>query len=281
MKKIGFVDYFFGNWHSMNYPVWMAEICEKEGYEFTASYAWAELDTSPVNGVKIDDWCEKFAAERCTSLEELCERSDVIIIMAPGAPEKHLQYAETVLRYGKPTFVDKTFAENLASAEKMFALAAAHGTPLFSSSALRYAPELEYCEGCRQVMTTGNGASLEEYIVHQIEMVVRKLGVGAAELCLMETGIQKTVHIRYSDDRAAMMHYAPTYLPFGIHMFGGDTKGLFFRIESEYFKSLTADILHFWDSGISPVPAQPTIEAIRIRDGVLHASAQPGQWIRL
>ena len=93
MKQIGFVDYYISEWHANNYPAWFQEAAEKLGVEYQVAYAWAEKDISPVDGVSTDEWCEKMGVERCHSLAELCEKSDVIVILAPSNPEKHLEYA--------------------------------------------------------------------------------------------------------------------------------------------------------------------------------------------
>jgi len=154
-KKIGFVDYYLSEWHADNYPVWMHEITK----DYDVAYGWAELDISPVSGKSTDDWCAAFVVMKCESIEELCEKSDVIVILAPSDPEKHLVYAERVLPFGKPTYIDKTFAPDLDTAKKIFAIAEKHETPLFSSSALRYASELDDVDGCTHVSTTGGGSN--------------------------------------------------------------------------------------------------------------------------
>jgi hypothetical protein len=46
------------------------------------------------------------------------------------------------LKSGKLVYVDKTFAPDKATAERIFAIADAHGTKCYSSSALRFATEL-------------------------------------------------------------------------------------------------------------------------------------------
>ena len=110
MKTIGFVDYYISEWHANNYPAWIKEAAEKLGVDYAVSYAWAEEYVSPVDKRNTDEWCRDFGVERCESIAELCEKSDFIIVLAPSNPEKHLAYASEVLKYGKRTYVDKTFA---------------------------------------------------------------------------------------------------------------------------------------------------------------------------
>ena len=109
MKKIGFVDYYISEWHANNYPAWIKEVCQKMGAQYQIAYAWAELDVSPEDNISTAEWCAKYGIERCMTLKELCEKSDCILVLAPSNPEKHLAYAEEVLKYGKRTYIDKTF----------------------------------------------------------------------------------------------------------------------------------------------------------------------------
>jgi hypothetical protein len=45
---------------------------------------------------------------------------------APSTPETHLELCQAVLPFGKATYVDKTFAPDLATAREIFALADQH-----------------------------------------------------------------------------------------------------------------------------------------------------------
>ena len=116
MKKIGFIDCYLSNWHANNYPAWIRESCEERGLEYELAYAWAEVEVSPRDNKTTDQWCAENNVVRCNSIEEICEKSDVLFILAPTNPEKHLEYAKIALKYGKRTYIDKTFAPNYAEA---------------------------------------------------------------------------------------------------------------------------------------------------------------------
>ncbi|MBQ8338916.1 MAG: Gfo/Idh/MocA family oxidoreductase [Clostridia bacterium] len=280
MRKIGFVDYYLSEWHANQYPAWIKAANELLGTDFAVSYAWAEQEISPVDGKSTAEWCEKYGAAACDSLEALCEKSDAILILAPSDPEKHLPYAETVLRYGKPTYIDKTFAPDAATAERIFALAEQHSTPLFSSSALRYASELALPFDCRCVATTGSGSSLAEYIVHQAEMVVKCLGVGAKALQVTDRlGTAVSLRITYGDDRAASMTFAPGGLPFTVYAEDADGKAVWHAIKSDFFQAMLCDILRFFTSKQAPVPPRETVEVMRLREAALKAVCAPGETV--
>ena len=281
MKKIGFVDYYISEWHANNYPLWIEEACRNAGADYKLAYAWAELDVSPKDGVSTAEWCEKYGAEKCETIEELCEKSDVIVVLAPSDPETHLRYAEKVLPYGKRTYIDKTFAPDFMVAKKIFDIAKKYNTPFFSTSALRYADELRGIEGCRQMMTTGSGASAEEYIIHQVEMIVKKLGFGADRIRAEKLGDQWIYRLEYADDRCALMTYAPRKLGFTVYMNDGAGNYMYTPVNSDFFKVLIADMVRFFEDGEVSFNTEETLEVMKIRNGVILAMQAPDTWIEL
>lgn len=120
MKTIGFVDYYVSEWHANNYVDWIRQANEKLGTDYVVKYVWAEKDVSSFDGRTTDQWCKDFGVEKCSSIEELCEKADNIMILAPSDPDTHLRFAEKVLKYGKNTYIDKTFAPNYETAKKIF-----------------------------------------------------------------------------------------------------------------------------------------------------------------
>lgn len=283
MKKIGFVDYYLSEWHANNYPAWIAEACARLGVEYRIAYAWAEEFVSPVDGRNTDEWCAQFGAERCETLAELCERSDVIVVLAPSNPETHLRFAEEVLRYGKPTYIDKTFAPDLATAKRIFALGEQYGTPFFSSSALRFATELDAYENCRQIFVTGSGATIEEYIIHMLEMAVKKLGAGAEKIKAERFGAQTLLHVAYGDDRCANLLFARS-LPYALYMSDGEPKGarpVYTQVQSKFFDGLIESMLRFFETGEICFDVTETLEVMKLREGAVLAERHMGEWIDL
>ena len=275
MKKIGFVDYYISEWHANSYPSWIAEANERMGLDYKLAYAWAEEYVSPYDGRSTDEWCEALGVERCMTISELCEKSDVIVILAPSNPEKHLGYAEEVFKYGKLTYVDKTFAPDLKTAQKIFLLAKEYGTTFFSTSALRYATELDGFVDSGRIFTTGGGSNLAEYIIHQVEMVVKLMGAGD-KIRASRRDEKLYFDISYKDGRSAAMTYSPE-LSFGV----GSRESECFNATSAFFVSLITDILRFFETGKTSFDTEQTLEAMRMRDGALLAAETIGEWIDL
>lgn len=280
MKTIGFVDYYISEWHANTYPQWIKEICERTGKEYSVRYAWAEKDVSPVDGRNTDEWCRAFGVEKCETLGELCRKSDYILVLAPSNPEKHLEYAKEVLTYGKNTYIDKTFAPDFATAKQIFDIAAQYGTKFFSTSALRYADEIVPLAGSRFVLTFGGGSNLEEYIIHQIEMVVSMIKEKAAYARVENQGNEYLCTVRFEHGARATMIFSPS-LGFSVCVTDGEGRSRCEKIRSDYFRHLLADILRFYEEGTVSFDGGQTLEVMKIREAVLRAKEQGGEWVKI
>ena len=278
MKKIGFVDYYIDEWHANNYPIWLKDICSAENKQFEVAYAWAECDKFTDSSLSTKEWCDKYGVQKCDTIEELCEKSDYIIILAPSDPDKHLGYVEKVFKYGKRTYVDKTFAPDYETAKKIFALGEKYGVTFFSSSALRYAEELEG-KKCQTIITTNGGGNYEEYIIHQIEMVVKTMGLGVKKARVIESGEQYFTTLEYADGRQANMIFAK-FITSNVYMKTVDFEG-YVELKSDFFSNLLKDILRFFETGKLSFDGKETLEVIKIRDAVIEAKGKSGEWITL
>lgn len=78
------------------------------------------------------------------SPEELLGKVDgVLLLDDTDGGARHAGLAEPFLKAGMPVFVDKPMTTEFADAQRLFATAAEHNAPLFSSSALRFPVELD------------------------------------------------------------------------------------------------------------------------------------------
>ncbi len=279
MKKIGFVDYYISEWHANNYPEWINEANKAMGEDFVIAYAWAEKDVSPVDGRTTDEWCKAFGVEKCATIEELCEKSDYILVLAPSDPDTHLRLAEKVLKYGKNTYIDKTFAPDYATAKKIFDLGEKYGTKFFSTSALRYADELKAHDGAKWVSVYGGGGNMEEYIIHQTEMVVKIMGTGAKRVRVDDKFNTDRIRVEYGDGRFAEMFFAQGL---GFSVTSGKESGecVHTDVVSPYFNNLIADILKFYVTGEQPFDGNQTLEVMKIREAVIKAKLS-GEWAEI
>lgn len=280
MVKIGFIDYFLDEWHANNYPKWFKAASEKLGEEFVVSYAWAELDAPPQGGKTTKEWCEEKGVKACATLEEVCEKSDVLVILSPDNAERHLDYAKVALPYGKRTYIDKTFAPDYATALRIFGIAREHNTPFFSSSALRYAEELKAVDAPDHMITTGGG-HLSNYMVHQAEMVVAKLGLGISSVTARKQGPVTLFSVDYENGKRATVLHAPAF-GFQISMAkeNGEVTPLT-PAASPFFAAMIADMARFFLDGKPSFDPDETLEVMKLIELCLRAEASPEKPVKM
>ena len=276
MKKIGFIDYRIDEWHANNYPGWIKDAAKELKLDDTVAYAYA-TENNP-DGRTTAQWCRDFGVEQCASIDEICQKSDVLLVLAPSNPETHLAFAKAVLPYGKPTYIDKTFAPDTQTALEIFAIADKHHTPLFSSSALRYATELEAFSDAKSILTCGGGSNAPEYIIHQAEMVIRLLKDAPIAFKAETQGTQILFRARFAHGASVSMVYARS-LPFGVCV--EDIRGEEKRavVQSDTFGGLIRDILRFYETGTPSFDRSETINVMKLREGVLKALQTPETWV--
>ena len=280
MKKIGFVDYYLSEWHANNYPAWMKEASEALCADYEVAYAWAELDVSPLDGKTTDDWCLAYGAQKCETLEELCEKSDVIVILAPSNPETHLGYAERVLKYGKKTYIDKTFAPDFETAKKIFELGEKYGAKFFSSSALRYSEALAGICGAVRVTTFGSGSNFDEYSIHQAEMVIATLKAEPRAVKVEAQGKQYIVSVRLDGGKEATMVYSPD-LPFALSWENADGARSYKPSGGTHFPNLIRDVINFFECGEVSFDTSETLLVMKLREAALKGTCRLGEWIEI
>ena len=275
MRKIGIIDYFIDEWHSNTYLSLFEKANEELGLDFKICYGWAELDTFP-GKLSTEEWCKKNGIEQCKTLEELCEKSDNILILAPANPETHLKYAETALSYGKNTYIDKTFAPDYESAKAIFELGKKYGTKFFSTSALRFTKETDDLSKVKSLQVWGAGRKLEEYVIHQIEMAVKIMDEKADTVRVFNRDKQANVIIEFGD-KVVGLNYSHSEATFGIDaQTDGEGLNLYRPItDGDYFYKLCRAILKFFDDGVEPFNPEQTLSVIAIRDAIIKGMNLP------
>jgi predicted dehydrogenase len=166
----------------------------------------------------------------------------------------------------------------------MFARAADHGTPLFSSSALRFAEELEGLRaevgGDRiHYFATGGPGAFATYAVHQLEMIVSILGPGARRVVHVGNAEVPLLVIDYGDGRRARLELVAG-TPFSAAAQFGAGKG--WRapaIGGGFFPRFMEGVLRFFDTGDAPVSSAETLEVMALIDAGKQALKQPDEWV--
>ncbi len=277
MKKIGFIDYYLNEWHANNYPTW---IDEATGGEMKVCYGYGKI-AHPVNGMTSEEWCRNMGVEYCATVEELVEKSDYLIVLSPDNPEMHWELCQEALKSGKPTYIDKTFAPDQKTAEAIFALAEEYGTPMWSSSALRFSDEImDIKQGSVDgIVSVGTGV-MDNYLIHQIEPIVTLMGPEAEKVMFVGTEATLPIVIRFKGGEVATATQMPG-APFALYLNFKDGTTRAIPETSGYFPTLLRSITEFFASEGKKIgaPKAETIAVIAIIETAIKAKETPGVWV--
>jgi len=201
MPNLVFIDHDIDNFHANTFAALLAE----GGSEFRLAGVFANRKDN------LAAWAEKHGIPAVEKLEDIALMADGVMVLAPSNPETHLDLCQKAFSLKKPTYVDKTFAPNLATARRIFDEADHAGVPVQTSSVLRYTEVQEYCQcnpqrAPRFVSTWAAGGNFNEYIIHPIEHVVSLLGPELTGISSQEIGGFQRVDLGFSQGRAASIH---------------------------------------------------------------------------
>jgi predicted dehydrogenase len=280
VKKIGFIDYYIDEWHANNYPTWIRD--SRLGKEFEVALAWDEIH--PDGRISLDEWCAREGVTKASSIEQVVAECDALVVLSPDNAERHEDLADLPLRSGKPVYIDKPIAPSLAAAQRLFDKAAAHGTTMMSSSALRFNEPLQTAlaetlagQKVNYVATEGPGV-FHIYAIHQIEMLVMALGTGATHVLQNGNGVAKQMLIRYADDRRASVTLAPG-MDFRVYAAYGEEQATIIPSMGDFFPRFIDDMLEFFKTGVTKIDPSETLEIAALIEAGQTALGTPDIWV--
>lgn len=277
MKKVGFIDYYLDEFHANNYVDWIKDLSKGE---LEVTYAWAKIDAP--KGMTTQQWCEKYKVERLSSIEEVVEKSDCLIVLSPDNPDMHEELCQLPLRSGKRVYIDKTFADDRATALRIFEIAEKNNTPCFSSSALRFAAEYQNIDKSKvQNIASWGPGPLDIYSIHQIEPIVGFMGPNVKRVQFIGTKEWPALLIEFADGRRANMSHHGWECPFSMSIDYNDRTSKVVTVQSEYFLAFVEQMVDFFMTGDVKVSHAETVAIISIRGAAIKAAKNPGEWIAI
>lgn len=278
MKTVGFIDYYLDEWHANNYPAWINE--QSKG-EFQVKYAYGKIDSPNADGLTNAQWAEKYAVTLLSSIDELIEKSDCIIVLAPDDPEVHYELSKDALKSGKPVFIDKTFAIKKDDAKNIFEIGEKYNSPCFSSSALRFSNVLKDIDrnGINTVVSIGCGEP-KNYLIHQLEPIASLMGTDAKRVMFIGNNILPAWLIQYDDNKTAEVHFVKSWCDYTLHINYTDTNQTI-KINDDFFFGLIESIIHMFKTGEIPVEHKCTVGIISILEACLKSQETPYEWLNV
>jgi len=246
---------------------------DEHGCKVVVGYSGGSPDI-PSSANRVDRFTSQlrddFGLEIVDTIEELCRKVDgVLLESVDGRP--HLRQARPVIEAGKPLFVDKPMAGNLADVIEIFRLAKKNNVSCWSSSSLRYSPaivELKEEDTAGEILgcDTYGPCSLEPhhpdlywYGVHGVEMLFAIMGPGCKSVRRVQTDDYEHVVGVWEGGRVGTFRGLKNGKKgYGFTVYG--TKGIIQGGKFGGYEPLVADIIKFFKTGRVPVPAEETIE---------------------
>jgi hypothetical protein len=221
--------------------------------------------------------------------EELLGRVDGVLIESQEGAA-HLPRARPFLEAGLPVFIDKPFANSVHDAREIARLAGRHGSPVFSSSSLRFTPELVSLladhEGLGEVhgadawtpaSTHPGNPGLFHYGIHGVETLYAVMGPGCHEVwCASESGGEVAMG-RWRDGRIGTLRgIRAGAAPFGVTVFAEKTVRTL-ALDTKYiYRELLRQIVAFFETGRPPIPLSHTVEIVAFIEAALHSANNDG-----
>jgi len=230
---------------------------------------------------------EKHGVKIYDTIEEVCAAVDAVLIESvDGRP--HLEQARIVIAAKKPLYIDKPVAGTLRDALEIFRLAEAAGVPLFTSSSLRFAKNTQAVRAgsLGRVLSaeTTSPAHLEErhpdlywYGVHGCESLFTVMGTGCETVERRTTTDGKIEVIgKWKGGRTGIFRESSTYAGKARGEKGEAPVGSF-----DGYAPLVVEIVKFFQTRKSPVPAEETIELFAFMEAADESKRQGGKPVSL
>lgn len=205
-------------------------------------------------------------------MEEMIGQVDGVII-ADDVTQRHQKRAFTFLEAGVPTFCDKPLSRDPKEAEELVKLARVSETKFMSSSALRFARELE--EARPQLDSIGDILTVHAigpnelifYGIHPCELAYTVLGPGAESVVNVgDDQGRNVVRVRWSDGRLLVLQVCMG-MGFGFEatFYGTAGRCLVQVSDAAYFyQNMLRAFVDLIETGEEAVPPEQTLEIIRI-----------------
>jgi len=228
-----------------------------------------DIESSVSRVPKYTEEVQKKGVEIVDSIDALLQRVDVVFLETnDGRP--HLEQVLPVLKANKPVFVDKPIAGSLVDAVAIFEAARKCGTPVFSSSSLRYTEGAQAIRGGSIGDVLGCDAyspspmepthpDLYWYGIHGVETLFTVMGTGCETVVRVHSEGTDVVVGRWSDGRLGSFRGIRS----GKSGYGGTafgSKGVQQIGPYGGYAPMLVEIIKFFRSGQLPVSEQETLE---------------------
>ena len=242
-----------------------------KGFRVVAAYPYGSK-TIQSSYERIPGYIEKVKAngvEITSSIADLLEKVDCVLLETNDG-RLHLEQAVEVFKSGKICYIDKPIGATLGDAIAIYEMAEKYNAPVFSSSALRFTPQNQKlrngefgkilgadCYSPHKVEPTHPDFGF--YGIHGVETLYTIMGTGCESVNRMSSERGDVVVGRWKDGRIGTFRAIIK----GPQIYGGTaytSKGAVAAGGYQGYKALLEQILKYFQTGISPISREETIE---------------------
>jgi len=244
-----------------------------KGFKIIAAYPYGSRDIESASS-RVPAYTEeikKMGVDIADSISDLLKKTDVILLETNDG-RLHLEQALQVIEAGKPLFIDKPLAASLKDAIAIYEAAEHYKVPVFSSSALRFMEDVQSIVKGKIGKITGADIFSPAYIekthpdlfwygIHGIETLFTLMGTGCKNVTRIYTEDTDMAIGIWPDGRVgAFRGIRSGQKDFGGTVFG--EKGIYSLGKFTGYQPLLLQITSFFESGISPVNKDETLEIL-------------------
>lgn len=238
----------------------------------------------------ITEEMKSLRVEIVDSVGELLKKVDAVLLETNDG-NVHLEQAREVFAAGKPVFIDKPVAASLRDVLAIYQDARETGTPMFSSSSLRYSEQVQAvrdgsvgkvlgCDAYSPCSTEPSHSDLYWYGIHGVETLFTCMGQGCVSVTRTSSDDFDVVVGIWDDGRIGTFRGIRK----GKSGFGGTAfgdKGIAPMNRFDGYQPLVAVITDFFHTKKAPVSAAETIEIYAFMEAAAESKRQGGKSVTL
>jgi hypothetical protein len=236
---------------------------------------------------------EKWGVEIVDSIEELCRKVDAVLLMSVDG-RTHLAQIKPVFAAKKRVFVDKPFAASYRDAREIVRLSQSSGTPFFTSSSLRFVPDVQALKRNEKLggilgafayspaPTEPHHPDLFWYGIHGVETLYALMGRGCESVTRVYTDGADVVVGRWKDGRTGTFRgIREGDKQYGAIAFGAKGTAATAQPMKADYRGLVVEIVKFFQTGVPPVDPEETLEMMAFMEAADLSKTRKGAAVAL
>ncbi|HID06331.1 MAG TPA: Gfo/Idh/MocA family oxidoreductase [Armatimonadetes bacterium] len=233
---------------------------------------------------------EEFGVELLDKPEDMLGKVDAVMVESVDG-SVHYERARPFIEAGLPVFIDKPFTCSLEHAKRLAELAQKKGVPLFTSSSLRYALEVQQVKDNEAEWGRVVGADayspapqhprnpgLFHYGIHAVETLYALMGAGCEAVWCIYTDGAEVVTGLWRDGRIGTVRGVRT----GAHSYGFtafcERKVWSAMVNTRYiYRELLKRVVEMFRTGKPPIDISESVEIVAFIEAAMKSAQANGQ----